>query len=137
MEFRWFCRQTTESFPKDSEDQTQLLYKNGDFILDAVLSHPALSNTDKIVFTYWLIQARRYHPSSGNIAKKLGKDRRTVRKSINRLKELKVLEELPTSKTNDATRYKITMAFALEVAKFVKTRYGPKTGFVLEEAGKL
>jgi hypothetical protein len=32
MEFRWFCRQTTESYPLDSDDPNKLLYKNGDFI---------------------------------------------------------------------------------------------------------
>ena len=32
MEFRWFCRQTTESYPMDPDEPTKLLYKNGDFV---------------------------------------------------------------------------------------------------------
>lgn len=108
-------------------------YKNGDFILHAVLAHKELSNTDKIVFTFWLIQARHFHMSSGQMAKQLQKDRRTIRNSLNRLKSLKLLEEIPTSKTNDATKYRITATFSYQISAFVKSRYGPTAGFYLEE----
>lgn len=111
-------------------------YKNGDFILDAILSRPDLSNTDKIVFTYWLIQSKNFHPSPGRMATNLSKDRRTVRNCLARLKKLKVIEEIPTSRNNDVTRYRLTASFALEVTKFVKSRYGPQAGFWLEETGQ-
>ena len=32
MEFRWFCRQTTENYPMDPNAPTQLLYENGDVV---------------------------------------------------------------------------------------------------------
>ena len=38
MEFRWFCRQTSESFPVDPENPENLLYKNGHVVPDTRMS---------------------------------------------------------------------------------------------------
>ena len=32
MEFRWFCKQRTETFPTNPDNEEEHLYENGDFL---------------------------------------------------------------------------------------------------------
>lgn len=106
-------------------------YIQSDFITDAVLTCKDLSNTDKLVFIYWLIQAPDYHLSSYQIAKNLSKDRRTIRRSIDKIKELKFWRERPLRGKHGRLAYDLTPEFAHYVQTHVREKYGRHVVFAL------
>ena len=49
MQFHWYCKQKNESFIRDPNDENELLYENGSFLLEQKISQADIDNNKALI----------------------------------------------------------------------------------------